>query len=197
MGIAYWSGERLDHLRHVLSEGITGATELMGFLAEESNVVRHSLMEARSPNDKHRMSTLLILVVVKRKDAAPTLQWHQTRNVGPAHNRRANWRYIPRGGRGRVPGYTKQCLRKYAASEEELELMWDIEQVAAPLRAAMTHWQRILDSIDSLEKAMNDAQFITRSGPSQFSKAEYLGALYNGDDIPVTSDDDLCNLKKK
>lgn len=192
MGAAYWTMERLDHLRRVTYEGITGTAEMMEELAQDSQAVREQLIASRSQSEKYRLSTSLCLKVALRDDQAPTLYWFHTKNAGSSDNRFANWKFIPRGGKSRKPGYTKPTLKKYAASEEELELMWPIEQAAVPLREAMGRAQEVLNAIQRLEKSMRDAEFITEAEESTFERDQILVPLSNGVDVPVTPDEELC-----
>lgn len=192
MGVAYWTIERLDHLRRVTYEGITGTAEMMEELAQDSRAVREQLIASRTPNEKHRLSTSLCLMVLFAKKQAPSLYWFHTKNGGSPDNRFPNWKFIPRGGKSRKPGYTKPKLKSFAASDEEFELMWPIEEAAVPLREAMNRAQEVLDAIERLEKAMRAAEFITESEVSTFKRDDILVPLAGGEDVPVTPDEELC-----
>lgn len=193
MAVAYWTKQRLDHLRRVTFEGVTGIAEMMEHLVQEADAVRADLIEAQPPKKKWKLATQLSLALKLRKDGVPSLYWRYTQMIGRSGRRHPNWLHIPVSSEDSNK-YTRNSLKKYSASPEEFERMWEIEEMAAPLRESLKHCGVIMRTLDKLEKSMRNAQFIDESELSTFDKIhDVLLPLSKGEDVSVTEDEDLTD----
>ena len=167
----YTTIEALDEIRVKVFSLITGISELMNEFAQDSLAVREELIREKKAPGPGQMSSLLILILKARTDAVPSLSWFETPNVGPWTDRKPRWKRIPMDQKF---GYSKRLLKRTAASPEEFERCWELEQYACTLRASLAQISSIIESVGRLEKCIRDVEFIVPQEKSSFDRRALL-----------------------